>query len=286
MNLKNIANEINSIIEEKRKKIKLEFIEDGHIYYMEDQDGVVRSDFPSVSHVLEQFFTPFNADEKALQMCNGDVNEKIKLIEKWEYAGTYASNKGSRVHYELEKYAISKALRNKDIRMPIFECDAQQIVDSNNMILAGKQFIDLMFSRGCELIDTEMVLGSKELKYVGQADNFWLSYNKNKTDFGIIITDHKTNKVKNMEPQRYNDFLHEPFSDWISYALTHYYIQLSLYLRLFKDMLNGTKYENIQILGGILNSVRDDATFVEYRVPRVFIDKISNMDLSHYVSKK
>lgn len=286
MNLKNIANEINNIIEEKRKKIKLEFIEDGHIYYMEDQDGVVRSDFPSVSHVLEQFFTPFNADEKALQMCNGDVNEKIKLIEKWEYAGTYASNKGSRVHYELEKYAISKALRNKDIRMPIFECDAQQIVDSNNMILAGKQFIDLMFSRGCELIDTEMVLGSKELKYVGQADNFWLSYNKNKTDFGIIITDHKTNKVKNMEPQRYNDFLHEPFSDWISYALTHYYIQLSLYLRLFKDMLNGTKYENIQILGGILNSVRDDATFVEYRVPRVFIDKINNMDLSYYVSKK
>jgi hypothetical protein len=54
---------------------------------------------------------------------------------------------------------------DKEVRQPFFECDAEQIIKSDTMIVAGKQYIDLLKGRGCVLIDTEMVLGHPELGY-------------------------------------------------------------------------------------------------------------------------
>lgn len=283
----NIAvKEINDILEKKRKELKLTFKEEGHEYKMLDKNGKITNNFPSVSSVLEEFFTPFDAETKALEMCYGNVSEQKLLLENWRNLGVYATNKGSRVHYELEKYALKKYGINKKVRKPIFECDEQQMVDSDMMIKAGKNFIDLMYNRGCILLETELILGSLSLGFVGQGDNFWLSYNKRKDGFGLIISDHKSNKVKNLIAQPYNDNLHHPFETWVSYALTHYYIQLALYGRLLKDMLKGSKYEDIPLLGCIVDSLRDDGSFVEYRVPQVFIDTIMTIDLTPYVKEK
>lgn len=286
MDLNLIAKEINEIIEKKRLEYKLEFIEEGHEYYMLNMNGELKNDFPSVSSVIDEFYTPFDAYKKSLQMCNGDLAAQKVLLESWNSAGLYATNKGSRVHYELEKYILKVFKNKKKVRKPIFECDEQQMIDSDMMIKAGKEFLDLMVKRGCVLIDTEMVLGSPKLKYVGQGDNFWLCKNKKGDGFGIIISDHKTNKVKNLEPQSYNDNLYYPFNNWISYALTHYYIQLPLYGRLLKDMLIGSKYEDIPILGCIIDSLRDDGSFVEYRVPQEFLNTLLTMDLTPYVKTK
>lgn len=286
MNIKTIAKEINEILEKKREELKLSFEEEGHIYYMKGVDGVIRDNYPSVSSVIDEFYTPFDTEEKSLQMCNGNVKKQKVLLESWEASGVYAVNKGSRAHYELEKYSLEKFNVDKEVRKPSFECNEQQIIDSDNMIIAGKSFVDLMVERGCYLIDTEVVLGSNTLKYVGQADNFWLSLNKDKTEVGIIITDWKTNKVKNLEPMHYHTPLYPPFDNWLSYALTHYYLQLPLYGRLFKDMLIGSKYENIKILGAIIVSVRDDSSFVEYRVPKFFLDTLLTMDLKQYIKTK
>lgn len=281
-----IAKEINKILETKRKEYKLTFKEEGHEYKMLDVNGKLRNNFPSVSSVLEEFFIPFDAEQKALDMCYGDVEQQRLLLESWSNAGKYAVNKGSMVHYNLEKHAVKKFGLNKRVRKPIFECDEQQISDGNNMIKAGKEFLDLMEKRGCVLIDTEVVLGSPTLKYLGQADNFWLTYNKNKDGFGLLCTDYKTNKTKNLIAQNYHTFMFPPFDAYQSYALTHYYLQLPLYCRLFKDMMIGTKYENIQVLGNIVLSLRDDGSYVEFRVPKYFQDTILNMDLSPYIKDK
>lgn len=286
INLKKIAKEINDILENKRNEYKLTFEEEGHIYYMLNKKGKLKCDFPSVSSIIDEFYEPFNAHEKSLQMCNGDYDKQKILLEQWSNAGLYATNKGSRVHYESEKYALLKSNIDKDVRTPLFECDEQQMIDSDMMIKAGKAFIDLMIKRGCVLIDTEVVLGSPELGYVGQADNFWLCPTKDGKSFGFLITDHKSNKVKNLIAQSYNDNLFAPFNNWTSYALTHYYIQLPLYARLFKDMLKGSKYEDLPLLGCIIDSLRDDASFMEYRVPKEFIDTLLSIDLKPYVKTK
>jgi len=286
IDLKQISKEINDILDNKRDEYKLTFEEEGHIYHMINTKGKLKNDFPSVSSVIMSFCTEFDAEGKSLQMCNGDVSKQKVLLESWKALGVYASNKGSRVHYELEKYILEKNKINKIVRTPIFECDEQQIIDSNNMIIAGKKFLDLMEERGCYLIGTELVLGSPELGFVGQGDDFWLCLNKNKDKVLFLISDHKSNKVKNLEPQSYNGFLNPPFENEIDYALSHYHIQLPLYARLFKEMLKGSKYEDIQLGGCIVDSLRDDGSFMEYRVPKEFIDKIMTMDLKPYIKTK
>jgi hypothetical protein len=210
-------------------------------------------------------------------MSLGNVENQKILLEKWRAAGDYATNKGSRVHFELEKYILKKNNINKNIREPIFKCDDQQIIDSNNMIIAGEQFLDLMESRGCIIIDTEVILGSPILGYVGQADNIWVCLTKDKNNVGFLITDHKTNAIKNLMPQVYNEYLKPPFDSYRDYAITHYYIQISLYAKLFIEMMKNTKYEGITYLGGVLDSLRSDKTFEEYRVPKYFYNKIIEM---------
>lgn len=278
--------EINEILESKRLEYNLTFEEEGHIYHMLNDKGELKNDFPSVSSVIEEFFKPFDAESKSLEMCYGDVDDQKKLLAEWNAKGLYATGKGSRVHYELEKYALLKAKNPKKVRKPFFECDSQQMIDSDMMIKAGEEFVNLMFKRGCVLLETEGVLGSILLGYVGQCDNFWLSLNKTGDKIMLVTTDYKTNKVKNLEPQPYNDYMYKPFDKWVSYALTHYHLQLPLYSRLFFDMLKGSKYEGLELGGCIVVSMRDNGSFVEYRVPKEFEDKILTMDLKPFIKKK
>jgi len=287
VDLKIVAQEIRDILEKRRQEIQLSFIEEGHEYWMLNSNNKLRNDFPSVSSVIDEFYEPFDPTKtRAWAECGGDEIKQQLLLETWDNAGSYATNKGSRVHYELEKYQLEKSGLNKIVRQPFYICDEQQMLDSDNMIKAGKDFLNLMEKRGCVLIDTEVVVGSPNLGYTGQGDNLWLCPTKDGGSFGALFTDHKSNKVKNLEPQWYNDNLFPPFSEYVSYALTHYYLQLPLYSRLFLDMLKGTKYENIQILGGVIDSLRDDGTFQEYRVPKFFMDTILTMDLTPYIKTK
>ena len=45
-------------------------------------------------------------------------------------------------------------------------------------------------------------------------------------------------------------------------------------------MLEGSKYENIKLLGSIVVLLKDTNEYQEFRVPRPIIDRIMNMDMS------
>ena len=284
MNLKEIAKEINELLENKRKELDISFVEEEHIYYMRDTDGVLRKTFPSVSKVIKKFFKPFDAEGTALRMCNGDLEAAAELQEQWKQTGSYATNMGSRVHFELETEAVIRNGNYKDVRQPIFECDETQTNRSNEMIKAGSEFLSLMEQRGATLLDTEIILGDNELGYTGQPDKCWLMMNKDNTDFGLVITDWKTNQPKNFEIQHYTGKMYAPFQEYHDTALGHYYLQLPLYGRLLLKMLKGTKYENLKLLGCVIILLKDDGTFIEYKVPPDVINKVINLDLSKYIS--
>ena len=127
MELKKIAVEIRDILEEKRKELELTFIEDTHTYFMKDVDGVVKTNFPSVSKVLKKFYPEFPTDEAAEKKSKGDPVVKQQLIEEWAAAGDYSTNMGSRVHFFLEKKLIESSGGYKEVRQPIFDCDITQI---------------------------------------------------------------------------------------------------------------------------------------------------------------
>jgi len=283
--LKTIRDEINEIIKEKQKKLNLTFFEDTHTYTMDDIHGNTTSEWPSVSKVLKLFYDEFDSDGIAEKKAKGDPVEKARLLKEWEDAGTYSTNMGSRVHYILEKNTLEKFNVEKEVRKPEFDCDFTQILKGDSMITAGNDFLDLMKNRGAELLDTEIVLGSNILGYVGQPDKFWLIENKYKTEIGLIITDWKTNKPKNFEVSFFTKNMKPPFNQYPNNALGHYYIQLPLYGKLLLDMLKGSKYENIKIYGGIIVLLKEDSTYEEFRIPKQIFNIVDNLEINKLLKK-
>ena len=285
-NLEEISLEIKDLLEKRRQELELTFIEEKHIYFMRDSDGEIKSNFPSVSKIIKKFHKPFDAEGMALRMSNGDPEGARILQEQWRQAGDLSTNMGSRVHFELETDTISRFGNYKEVRQPIFEINEEQRIKSDNMIIAGKNFLDLMLERGGVLLDTEIVLGDPEEQYTGQPDKVWLMMNKEKDGFGMVITDWKTNQPKNFEVQYYTGKMYSPFQEIHDNALGHYYLQLPLYARLLLKMLKGTKYENIPFLGGVIVLSKEDGTYVEYKVPPNVKNTVLSMDLSKYIIRK
>ena len=283
MDLKATAEEIKSVLEKRRNELELTFVEDKHIYFMKDMNGRMKKTFPSVSKIIKKFHKPFDSEGLSYKLSKGDPDEQRRLLAEWKASGEYSTNMGSRVHYLLEQHIVEEYGNYKEIRQPIFSCDESQIKKGDNMFLAGKQFIKLMHDRGAVLLDTEIVLGDPELGYVGQPDDVWLMMNKEQTDFGFVITDHKTNQPKNFEVQYYTGKMYSPFETHPDIALTHYYLQLPLYGRLILKMLQGTIYEDKKVLGGVVVLLKEDGTFQEYRVPPEIGNKILTMDLTQYL---
>jgi hypothetical protein len=279
MNLTEISKEIRELISQRQQELGLTFEEDNHIYTMNG-----RTDYPSVSKVLKKFYTEFPTEQAAYNKAGGDPQKQQELIEEWAAAGTYSTNMGSRVHYELEKETIKRNGSYKEVRQPIFECDNTQIFKGNSMITAGKNFLNLMEQRGAVLLDTEIVLGDPELGYTGQPDKVWLIMNIHQNEFGLVITDWKTNKPKNFLETKFTKRMLEPYGKYPDNALGHYYVQLPLYGKLLIEMLQGTKYENIKLYGCIVTHLKEDANFDEYRVPKDIITTTLNLDIKKYLT--
>jgi hypothetical protein len=285
IDLKEIAVEIRDILDKKREELGLSFIEEDHIYFMKDKDGKLRDDFPSVSKVLKKFYTEFPTEEAALKKAKGDVVYAEQLKEEWAQAGTYSTNMGSRTHFFLEKETIGLFGDYKSVREPIFECDFTQIIKSDSMISAGKDYLQVMIERGAVLLDTEIVLGHPELGYTGQPDKVWLIIGKD-GEIGIIITDWKTNKPKNFESTHFTKPMKYPFTKQPDNALGHYFVQLPLYGKLIKKMLEGTKYENVKLLGCIVVLLKENGDYEEFRVPKEVITTVLDMKMENYLTNK
>jgi hypothetical protein len=280
MDLNEIAKEIREIISSRQKELGLTFKEDTHTYTM-----VGKTDFPSVSKVMKLFYDEFPTEEAAYNKAKGDVLKQQELIEQWVAAGLYSTNLGSRVHFILEKRAIEMFGGYKEVRQPIFECDLEQIMKSDNMVNAGLKYLLLMKDRGAVLLDTEIVLGDPILGYTGQPDKVWLIFNRSMDKIGIVITDWKSNKPKNFQETKFTKRMKHPFDGYPDTALGHYYLQLPLYGRLLLQMLKGTKYENIELFGCLISHLKEDGTYDEYRVPKDVIQKVFNIDFSNYLNK-
>jgi hypothetical protein len=280
MELKEIVKEIREIISQKQNELGLTFEEENHIYTMNG-----KTDYPSVSKVLKKFYTEFATEEVANKVAKGDPIKQQELIAEWAAAGDYSTNMGSRVHFVLESEVIKKHGSYKDVRQPEFDCDLTQIMKGDNMIVAGKKYLDLMEERGAVLLDTEMVLGHPELGYTGQPDKVWLMMNRDKTEYGIVITDWKTNKPKNFLVTNYTKKMLQPFTKYNDTALGHYYVQLPLYGKLLLKMLEGTKYENIKLYGCVVSHLKEDCLYDEYKVPQDIVNIIMDMDMKQYLTK-
>ena len=284
--LNEVAKEIRDLLDKRRQELELTFVEDTHTYYMKDINGEMRSDFPSVSKVIKYFYDEFDSEGISFKKAKGDPEVQQQLLDEWKAAGDYATNMGSRVHYLLEKKVIDMFGGYKDVRQPIFECDFTQVLKGDSMVSAGTAYLNLMVERGAVLLDTEIVLGDPELGYTGQPDKVWLIMNKEQTEFGLVITDWKSNKPKNFEETHFTTRMKYPFQKHPNNALGHYFTQLPFYGKLLLKMLQGTKYENMKLFGCIIVLVKETGEYEEFRVPKEVITTILDMDMKKYLTKK
>jgi hypothetical protein len=284
--LNEVAKEIRDLLEKRREDLELTFVEDTHTYYMKDINGEIKSDFPSVSKVIKYFYEEFDSEGISFKKAKGDVFVQQQLLDEWKAAGDYATNMGSRVHYLLEKKVIDMFGGYKEVRQPIFECDFTQVLKGDSMVSAGTSYLNLMVERGAVLLDTEIVLGDPELGYTGQPDKVWLIMNKEQTEFGLVITDWKSNKPKNFEESHFTTRMKYPFQKHPNNALGHYFTQLPFYGKLLIKMLQGTKYENMKLFGCIIVLVKETGEYEEFRVPKDVITTILDMDMKKYLTKK
>jgi len=285
IDLNKVAKEIREILEKRRLELDLTFVEDTHTYYMKDLDGKVRDNYPSVSKVMKYFYEEFDSEGISLRKAKGDPEVQQQLLDEWKAAGDYSTNMGSRVHYLLEKKTIEMFGSYKEVRQPIFECDFTQILKGDSMVTAGSDYLNLMIERGAVLLDTEIVLGDPELGYTGQPDKVWLIFNKEMTEFGLVITDWKSNKPKNFEESHFTKRMKYPFQKHPNNALGHYFTQLPFYARLLLKMLKGTKYENLKLYGCIIVLVKETGEYEEFRVSKEVINTIMDMDMKRYLTK-
>ena len=161
IDLNEVAKEIRVLLDKRREELDLTFVEDTHTYYMKDETGVVRNDYPSVSKVMKYFYEEFDTEGISLKKAKGDPEVQQQLLDEWKAAGDYSTNMGSRVHYMLEKKTIEMFGDYKEVRQPIFECDFTQVLKGDSMISAGTTYLNLMVERGAVLLDTNVLLAIK-----------------------------------------------------------------------------------------------------------------------------
>ncbi len=97
-----------------------------------------------------------------------------------------------------------------------------------------------------------------------------------------LIVTHNTNKPKNFVETKWTIPMEEPYQDLPNTALGHYYVQLSLYGKLFKKMLQGTKYEDIKIVRATLILLKDSC-YEEYKTPMDVINRTLELDVVSYM---
>ena len=281
--LKNVATEILDILDKRRQELELTFVEDTHTYTMKNSEGELKSDWPSVSKVMTLFYPKFDSKGISFKKAKGDPIIQEQLLAEWKAAADYSINVGSRTHYLLEKISLELFGIDKEVRQPIFDCDFDQILRSDSMVSAGTDFLETMKKRGAILLDTELILGDDEYGYTGAPDKVWLIMNKEQTEFGLVITDYKTNKPKNFEASYFTKKMKYPFEKLDDTALGHYSTQLPFYCKLLLKMLQGSKYENIKVYGCIIVLVKDNGTFEEFRISKQIQQTILDMDITKYL---
>ena len=202
-------NELLQHIENKFKGI--EFNEEKHLYSVNGSPLNT-----SVSGIIKQYYTPFNAQEAAENKSKRTGISAEDYLKEWKEINLEAITRGSRVHLFGEKYPYNKSL--------VPSCPQEEAV-----VKFWNEIPEHII-----LVGTEIRMYHKEKRYAGTAD-ILLFDTMNQT---YIIADYKTNKdlFKNfMGKKMINGFEHKfdmPFS--------RYEIQLSHY-QILVEQIHGIK---------------------------------------------
>lgn len=249
----------------------LEFIEEGHIYNLHQDDGTVISKIPSASAIIQRFipYRDWNAIAENYALKHDMKTEEVK--RKWHENNIRATNNGSLVHLYGENLQNYITYRDKGVICPVI---APQLEDGYLIPYGKKQEAILSYWEELFAIDDVFPLLPECKMYMPAENKFGigeifcgtgdttLAYYKN-GKWCIILTDYKTNGSLTNDYNRSNNVMMlPPFDDMIDEDISHYTIQLSLY----SMMLENIGYD---VIDRRIIWLKEDGTYEKIRVPYI-----------------
>lgn len=257
-----------------RNKIKkafndLEFVEEGHKYYLHNNDGT-KKELKSVSETIHQFEPYVDWDEKA-EGCALKEGVDVSVIKRrWEENNIRATNNGTSTHLFGEMYhwfVTNQTDKICEIIKPQYE--RGYLIPYGEKQVASQRYNEDLFNVHDMyplMVETQIYTD----KYAGTFDK--LIYYKHPTDdskSGVIIADYKTNaSLTNDYNRKNNVMMLPPFDNYIDEALSHYICQLSAYQIPLEDL-------GLKILARRIVWLKSDGSYEQISVPDV-TQKIRN----------
>lgn len=207
----------------------LEFIEEGHKYFIHNEDGT--TELPSVSNVIHQFGNPFDDDQIAENYAIKNGFTKEYWLDQWKYNSLKATTLGTQVHLYAECYSYVKnnvtELIPDEFRYRYNE-EKNWLIPIHSKEESAKKFWDEFPENLWWVLSETQIYTSK---YAGTFD--LLAYYKHPTDdskSGLVILDYKTNVSLTKDYSRNcNKMLLPPFENYYDEPLGIYTLQLGLY---------------------------------------------------------
>lgn len=249
---------------------KLEFVENGHKYYLPKPDGT-KEELISVSKLIEQFspYKDWDAQAEISAVKRGITKEQMQ--REWKENNIRATNSGTGVHRFGEMYQyffMGHPELIDDVTKPQYE-DGFLIPHSPKEIAASKLYEDIFKLDNFYpvLAETRVYMGINDKypitqKYAGTFDMLFAFFGED-GKLKLSILDWKTNNsLINSYVRDTNQMMLEPFQDYHDDAINHYMLQLSAYELALKQL-------DLDVADRKLIWLKDDGNYEKISLPSV-----------------
>lgn len=210
---------INKILD-KSKLISLE--EESHTYSLLNSD----IEFKSVTEFIHTFFKPFDEQKIAKKLTQTNLKYKGMSVEQLIHSWNKRRDRGTIVHKQIEDFI------NSD-----FKIRDNEITNLDLKAIQGINFIKQKCIKETNLLASEVIIYSEDLKLAGTID--LMIFNKEKNHISIV--DWKTNKKINKKSfNSTQKGIKFPLNNMDDCNFNHYNLQLSMYQYILESYYNVT----------------------------------------------
>ena len=196
----------------------------------------------SVTRFIAEYENEFNQQEIA-EKCAIKQNKSVEeILAEWKYKADFACCKGTTCH------EFSQSLWSGLKWEPMYFDSSEEFVQAVIKIQKQAQNFKKDYEERLEHLIDELPIGSEEYDIASCVDHLFY----NKLTGGLVLVDYKTNSTlkgynDDIKNRKYTKKMKVPLQHLDDNAITHYYIQLSIYKFLI-EKYTGLKVDEMFIV--------------------------------------
>ena len=262
---------------------ELEFIEEGHKYFLHNSDGSITENIPSASAIISRFEPKEDWDAIAERYAFKNGMDVKDVKRKWKENNIRSTNNGSSTHLYgefMQKFVTSGEPNFCEVLKPQYEQgffipyspkqeavlkyweDAIKVNEIYPLIPEVKMYMPLGNKYGIN----EIFCGTADITFAYKHNGKWC----------ILLEDYKTNASLTSEFNRSKrNVMLPPFDNLIDESLSHYMIQQGLYSMMLENI-------GFDVISRKLVHLKDDGTYEKVKLPYIKDQLIKCFDDKYY----